>query len=103
MTPSLAIQNVMNFVSSLTQPPYINHLVLLIKALSSSLLVCSTGEDFSCLGYFNNNNFRHLRQFGLMSDDPTIWWKAGLGVAAATVLGFVVLRTIQGVSSSSHF
>ncbi|KAL9914241.1 mitochondrial Rho GTPase isoform X3 [Glossina fuscipes] len=47
--------------------------------------------------------FPHLRQFGLMSDDPTIWWKAGLGVAAATVLGFVVLRTIQGVSSSSHF
>uniref|UniRef100_A0A1A9WQN9 Mitochondrial Rho GTPase n=1 Tax=Glossina brevipalpis TaxID=37001 RepID=A0A1A9WQN9_9MUSC len=47
--------------------------------------------------------FPHLRQFGLMSDDPTIWWKAGLGVAAATVLGFVVLRTIQGASTSSHF
>ncbi|XP_067632148.1 mitochondrial Rho GTPase isoform X4 [Eurosta solidaginis] len=42
----------------------------------------------------------HLRQFGLITEDPTIWWKAGLGVAAATVLGFVVLKALH--SAGSH-
>ncbi|XP_036342190.1 mitochondrial Rho GTPase-like isoform X3 [Rhagoletis pomonella] len=44
--------------------------------------------------------FPHLRQFGLMTEDPTLWWKAGLGVAAATVLGFVVLKALH--SAGSH-
>ncbi|XP_067632150.1 mitochondrial Rho GTPase isoform X6 [Eurosta solidaginis] len=44
--------------------------------------------------------FPHLRQFGLITEDPTIWWKAGLGVAAATVLGFVVLKALH--SAGSH-
>ncbi|XP_034113752.1 mitochondrial Rho GTPase isoform X2 [Drosophila sulfurigaster albostrigata] len=39
---------------------------------------------------------RYLRQFGLMTDDHTVWLKAGLGVAAATVLGFIVLKAITG-------
>ncbi|XP_017848009.1 mitochondrial Rho GTPase isoform X2 [Drosophila busckii] len=43
---------------------------------------------------------RHLRQFGLMTEDPKIWIKAGLGVAAATVLGFIVLRAF-GVGGSN--
>lgn len=43
---------------------------------------------------------RHLRQFGLMTEDPTLWWKAGLGVAAATVLGFVVLKALH--SAGTH-
>ncbi|KAH8414422.1 hypothetical protein KR215_006095 [Drosophila sulfurigaster] len=38
----------------------------------------------------------YLRQFGLMTDDHTVWLKAGLGVAAATVLGFIVLKAITG-------
>ncbi|ALC47444.1 Miro [Drosophila busckii] len=42
----------------------------------------------------------HLRQFGLMTEDPKIWIKAGLGVAAATVLGFIVLRAF-GVGGSN--
>ncbi|XP_017848010.1 mitochondrial Rho GTPase isoform X3 [Drosophila busckii] len=44
--------------------------------------------------------FPHLRQFGLMTEDPKIWIKAGLGVAAATVLGFIVLRAF-GVGGSN--
>ncbi|XP_034113753.1 mitochondrial Rho GTPase isoform X3 [Drosophila sulfurigaster albostrigata] len=40
--------------------------------------------------------FPYLRQFGLMTDDHTVWLKAGLGVAAATVLGFIVLKAITG-------
>ncbi|XP_018799104.1 PREDICTED: mitochondrial Rho GTPase isoform X3 [Bactrocera latifrons] len=44
--------------------------------------------------------FPHLRQFGLMTEDPTLWWKAGLGVAAATVLGFVVLKALH--SAGTH-
>ncbi|CAD7076892.1 unnamed protein product [Hermetia illucens] len=42
----------------------------------------------------------HLRQFGLLTEDPMIWWKAGIGVAAATLIGFFVLRAFQ--HSSSH-
>ncbi|XP_034486906.1 mitochondrial Rho GTPase isoform X1 [Drosophila innubila] len=38
----------------------------------------------------------YLRQFGLMTEDPKVWIKAGLGVAAATVLGFIVLKAISG-------
>ncbi|XP_030369244.1 mitochondrial Rho GTPase isoform X2 [Scaptodrosophila lebanonensis] len=44
----------------------------------------------------------HLRQFGLMTEDPALWWKAGLGVAAATVLGFIVLKAFNVGSSHSH-
>ncbi|XP_054089274.1 mitochondrial Rho GTPase isoform X3 [Zeugodacus cucurbitae] len=44
--------------------------------------------------------FPHLRQFGLMTEDPQLWWKAGLGVAAATVLGFVVLKALH--SAGAH-
>ncbi|XP_030369245.1 mitochondrial Rho GTPase isoform X3 [Scaptodrosophila lebanonensis] len=46
--------------------------------------------------------FPHLRQFGLMTEDPALWWKAGLGVAAATVLGFIVLKAFNVGSSHSH-
>lgn len=57
--------------------------------------------------YYKNSicisfSFRHLRQFGLMTEDPTLWWKAGLGVAAATVLGFVVLKAVHGLTSPSR-
>ncbi|XP_061399706.1 mitochondrial Rho GTPase isoform X2 [Musca vetustissima] len=44
----------------------------------------------------------HLRQFGLMTEDPTLWWKAGLGVAAATVLGFVVLKAVHGLTTPTR-
>ncbi|XP_068153496.1 mitochondrial Rho GTPase isoform X1 [Drosophila tropicalis] len=44
----------------------------------------------------------HLRQFALMTENPQIWWKAGLGVAAATMLGFIVLRTFNAVGTHSR-
>ncbi|KRG00068.1 uncharacterized protein Dwil_GK13082, isoform B [Drosophila willistoni] len=46
--------------------------------------------------------FPHLRQFALMTENPQMWWKAGLGVAAATVLGFIVLRTFNAVGTHSR-
>ncbi|XP_032593107.1 mitochondrial Rho GTPase isoform X2 [Drosophila grimshawi] len=42
---------------------------------------------------------RYLRQFGLMTEDPNVWLKAGLGVAAATVLGFIVLKAISATGT----
>ncbi|XP_055916609.1 mitochondrial Rho GTPase isoform X2 [Eupeodes corollae] len=39
---------------------------------------------------------RHLRQFGLATEDPTVWWKAGIGIAAATLLGFFMMKAFHG-------
>lgn len=36
----------------------------------------------------------------MMTEDPKVWLKAGLGVAAATVLGLIVLKAIS--STGSH-
>ncbi|XP_043264755.1 mitochondrial Rho GTPase isoform X3 [Colletes gigas] len=38
---------------------------------------------------------RHINQFGLMQGDSIVWWKAGLGIAVATVVGFVVMRVLN--------
>ncbi|XP_076635149.1 mitochondrial Rho GTPase isoform X3 [Colletes latitarsis] len=38
---------------------------------------------------------RHINQFGLMQGDSIVWWKAGLGIAVATVAGFVVMRVLN--------
>ncbi|XP_023175678.1 mitochondrial Rho GTPase isoform X3 [Drosophila hydei] len=46
--------------------------------------------------------FPYLRQFGLMTEDPKVWLKAGLGVAAATVLGFIVLKAISASGTHSR-
>ncbi|XP_055379387.1 mitochondrial Rho GTPase isoform X2 [Condylostylus longicornis] len=46
---------------------------------------------------------RHLRQFGLMTEDPQIWWKAGLGIAAATVIGFFVMKAFQSPVTHSRY
>ncbi|XP_064550292.1 mitochondrial Rho GTPase isoform X2 [Drosophila montana] len=45
---------------------------------------------------------RYLRQFGLMTEDPKVWIKAGLGVAAATLLGFIVLKAISTTGTHSR-
>ncbi|XP_053672545.1 mitochondrial Rho GTPase isoform X1 [Anopheles nili] len=42
-----------------------------------------------------------LKQFGLMSSDPLLWWKAGLGIAAATVVGFFVVKAFHGPGSTA--
>ncbi|XP_064550293.1 mitochondrial Rho GTPase isoform X3 [Drosophila montana] len=46
--------------------------------------------------------FPYLRQFGLMTEDPKVWIKAGLGVAAATLLGFIVLKAISTTGTHSR-
>ncbi|KRF83797.1 mitochondrial Rho GTPase isoform X3 [Drosophila virilis] len=46
--------------------------------------------------------FPYLRQFGLMTEDPKVWLKAGLGVAAATLLGFMVLKAISATGTHSR-
>lgn len=43
---------------------------------------------------------RQLKHFGLMPGDPLMWWKAGIGIAAATVVGFFVVKALN--TSSSH-
>ncbi|XP_026849860.1 mitochondrial Rho GTPase isoform X2 [Drosophila persimilis] len=45
---------------------------------------------------------RHLRHFGLLTEDSKLLWKAGLGVAAATMLGFIVLKTLSAAGSHSR-
>jgi len=37
---------------------------------------------------------RHLQQLGLLIGDSAVWWKAGLGIAAVTALGFLVVRVL---------
>ncbi|XP_029672360.1 mitochondrial Rho GTPase isoform X4 [Formica exsecta] len=38
---------------------------------------------------------RHINQFGLMQGDSLVWWKAGLGIAVATVAGYVMMRVLN--------
>lgn len=40
-------------------------------------------------------SFRNLRHFGLMRSDPLVWWKAGIGLAAATCFGYLVVKIAQ--------
>lgn len=30
-----------------------------------------------------------------MRSDPLVWWKAGIGLAAATIIGYFVVRGFQ--------
>ncbi|EFN76557.1 mitochondrial Rho GTPase isoform X3 [Harpegnathos saltator] len=39
--------------------------------------------------------FPHINQFGLMQGDSMVWWKAGLGIAVATVAGYVMMRVLN--------
>ncbi|XP_020292186.1 mitochondrial Rho GTPase isoform X4 [Pseudomyrmex gracilis] len=39
--------------------------------------------------------FPHINQFGLMQGDSLVWWKAGLGIAFATVAGYVMMRVLN--------
>ncbi|KAK9695169.1 Ras family [Popillia japonica] len=42
-----------------------------------------------------NQFYRNLREFGLLPTDTTTWWKAGLGLAAATAFGFLVVKVLH--------
>ncbi|XP_070163505.1 mitochondrial Rho GTPase isoform X3 [Polyergus mexicanus] len=39
--------------------------------------------------------FPHINQFGLMQGDSLVWWKAGLGIAVATVAGYIMMRVLN--------
>ncbi|XP_026480330.1 LOW QUALITY PROTEIN: mitochondrial Rho GTPase-like [Ctenocephalides felis] len=43
----------------------------------------------------------HLKYFGLSPDEPLLWWKAGLGLAAASVLGYFVMKIFSSNNTSS--
>ncbi|XP_060528814.1 mitochondrial Rho GTPase isoform X2 [Cylas formicarius] len=38
---------------------------------------------------------RNFREFGVITNDLTVWWKAGLSLAAVTALGFFVAKVIH--------
>ncbi|XP_033208669.1 mitochondrial Rho GTPase isoform X1 [Belonocnema kinseyi] len=38
---------------------------------------------------------RHMKQFGLIQGESVVWWKAGIGIAMATVAGFMVMRVLN--------
>ncbi|KAJ9598498.1 hypothetical protein L9F63_010818, partial [Diploptera punctata] len=37
----------------------------------------------------------HLKHLGLLTGDSAVWWKAGLGLAAATAVGFLVVKVLK--------
>nr|CAD7427095.1 unnamed protein product [Timema monikensis] len=39
--------------------------------------------------------FPHLKQLNLLHGDTAVWWKAGLGLAAATAVGFLVVKVLK--------
>lgn len=45
-------------------------------------------------------SYSHLKHFGLMPNDPLVWWKAGIGIAAATIIGFFVVKAFHNSSQS---
>ncbi|KAI4461152.1 rho family gtpase [Holotrichia oblita] len=61
-------------------------------------------QPFSVKGHFRKDvfvklatmaAFPNLREFGLLPTDTTTWWKAGLGLAAATAFGFLVVKVLH--------
>ncbi|XP_068630015.1 mitochondrial Rho GTPase isoform X3 [Battus philenor] len=39
--------------------------------------------------------FPHLKHFASLAGDNSTWWKAGIGVAAATIMGLVLIRMLN--------
>ncbi|XP_067632147.1 mitochondrial Rho GTPase isoform X3 [Eurosta solidaginis] len=81
-------------------PPHLFSLKSNKKEVYTKLATMAAFPRFQAAWILFYKHSSHLRQFGLITEDPTIWWKAGLGVAAATVLGFVVLKALH--SAGSH-
>lgn len=52
--------------------------------------------------FFLSISCRHLRHFGLMRSDPLVWWKAGIGLAAATCFGYFIVKVIQKVGHAPN-
>ncbi|XP_063226187.1 mitochondrial Rho GTPase isoform X1 [Bacillus rossius redtenbacheri] len=38
---------------------------------------------------------RHMKQLGFLRGDSVVWWKAGLGLAAATAIGLFVVKVLK--------
>lgn len=36
-----------------------------------------------------------MKHFGLIQGESVVWWKAGIGIAMATVAGFMVMRVLN--------
>jgi hypothetical protein len=56
--------------------------------LHSSVFL-SNSFGFVCIHY------RHLKQLGLLSGNSAVWWKAGLGIVAATAVGLLVAKALN--------
>lgn len=58
-------------------------------------------KHVTCLVKFNESevhiyfSFRNFRDFGVLTADSTMWWKAGLSIAAVTALGILVAKVLQ--------
>ncbi|ERL91674.1 hypothetical protein D910_09002 [Dendroctonus ponderosae] len=61
-------------------------------------------QRFSVKGHFRKDVFVKLatmaafpnfREFGVITTDPTVWWKAGLSLAAVTALGLIVAKVLH--------
>lgn len=52
---------------------------------------CHICITFICTFIF----YRNFRDFGVITADSTMWWKAGLSIAAVTALGILVAKVLQ--------
>lgn len=43
--------------------------------------------------------FSQLKHFGLMTNDPLMWWKTVLGIATCSIVGFFVVRALHQSTS----
>lgn len=59
------------------------------------MLACVKRCELDAQTNWLNFSGRHLRQFGLVPGDSTVWWKAGLGIAAATAVGFIFVKVLN--------
>lgn len=40
-----------------------------------------------------------LKHFGLMTNDPLIWWKTVLGIATCSIVGFFVVKALHSTTT----
>lgn len=45
---------------------------------------------------FYRSQARHLQELGILPlDMPPLWWKAGVGLAAATAVGYFLVKALK--------
>ncbi|XP_017140810.1 mitochondrial Rho GTPase isoform X2 [Drosophila miranda] len=82
-------------------PPHLFSLRTNKKELYTKLATMAAFPQFQA-AWILVYKHRHLRHFGLWTEDSKLLWKAGLGVAAVTMLGFIVLKTLSAAGSHSR-